>query len=380
MWSRTVAAPWPVSPKIWAPFGHAARPPFRRQGQLDTLLSEAREWGNAPQAAAEELESDWSLITRVAGGSCQCPGGRCLWQEASRSFFERNTMVQEGPLAHCLARVITEGPSKTTRVPLIAGPSNTAKSTMLDPIDVVFGPQNVLHKPAMGATMPLANLTKPNKRFLYLDEFSCVEYASQPVGRPTFPYSTQLKLFSGQFMEVQVSQRFHDGNPDAKWTRGVAVTSKLKGLWTPRGGVSAEDITHLQNRFEQFTANGRPLTKQELRTVPPCRVNWCKWLVATATAFANGAPAAPPQLPPQPRPAGGGAAAAGVEGLLALTRRVSIPDDVANALHDDALAAGAASVSELTADDWAALPSWGRFLPLQQRRVLSASAAPTLPQ
>ena len=65
---------------------------------------------------------------------------------------------------------------------------------------------------------------------------------------------------------------------------------------------------------------------------------------------------------------------------MALTHRVSIPDDVANALHDDALAVGAASVSELTADDWAAMPSWGRLLPLQQRRVLSASAAPTLPQ
>ena len=365
----------PVPPNIWALFGVAARLRSRRQGQLDTLLAEAREWGNAPQAAAEELESDWSLITRVAGESCQCPGGRCLWQEAARSFFARNTMVHEGALAHCLARVITEGPSKTTRVPLIAGASNTAKSTMLDPVDLVFRPENVLHKPAVGATMPLANLTKPNKRFLYLDEFSCVEYVSQPVGRPTLPYSTQLKLFSGQCMEVQVSQRLHDGNPDARWTRGVAVTSKLKGLWTPRGDVSAEDIAHLQNRFEQFTANGRPLTKEELRSVPPCRVNWCKWIVATATAFANGAPAAAPH----PRPAGGSGGAAGVEGLLALTRRVSIPDGLARALHDDALAVGAANVSELTADDWAALPSWATLLPLQQRRVLSAIVVPPQP-
>ncbi|CAK0849947.1 unnamed protein product [Prorocentrum cordatum] len=135
-----------------------------------------------------------------------------------------------------------------------------------------------------------------------------------------------------------------------------------------------------ENRFEQFTADGVPLTKAQLRTVPPCRENWCKWLVATATAFASGAPAAPPQPPPQLRPAGGGAAAVEVEGFLALTRRVSIPDDLANTLHDGALAVGAASVSELTADDWAALPSWARLLPLQQRRVLSASAAPPLPQ
>eukprot|EP00959_Pyramimonas_sp_CCMP1952_P464901 9487377-Pyramimonas_sp.AAC.1 len=62
--------------------------------------------------------------------------------------------------------------------------------------------------------MPLANMTKPGKRFMYLDEFSCAEYASLPTGRPALPVSTQLKLFSGQCMEVQVSQRFHDGNPD----------------------------------------------------------------------------------------------------------------------------------------------------------------------
>ena len=353
----------------------AVRSRPRRQGQLVTLLAEAREWADAPRAAAEEREGDWELICRVAGESCKCADGRCLWQEASRSFFARNTMVSEGQLAQCLAKVITEGPSKTARVPLIAGASNTGKSTMLDPIDVVFGETNVLHKPSIGATMPLANMTKPGKRFMYLDEFSCVEYASVPAGRPTLPVSTQLKLFSGQCMEVQVSQRFHDGNPDARWARGMAVTSKLKGLWTARAGVSAEDIAHLQNRFEQFTANGTPLTKAQLRTVAPCREHWCQWLVAAAAAAATG----PPSAGPQHCPAGGSAASAGVEGFAALMLRAAIPDDAAIALHSDAVALGAAAVAELTAEDWTGLPSWAKLLPLQQRRVLSAAAAQPQP-
>ena len=348
---------------------------LRRQGQLGTLLAEAKEWADAPRAAAEERESDWALICRVAGESCDCAGGRCLWQEAARAFFARNTMISEGQLAHCLATVITEGPSKTARVPLVAGASNTGKSTMLDPIDAVFREENVLHKPAIGATMPLANVNKPNKRFMYLDEFSCMEYASMPANRPTLPVSTQLKLFSGQCMEVQVSQRFHDGNPDARWTRGIAVTSKLKGLWTLRGDVSAEDIIHLQNRFEVFTANGKPLARHELRTVPPCRANWCKWLVAAAAAFTTGPPCAGPQ-PPAP---GSSAAQGGVDGFLALLLGAAIPQDAAHALHGDALALGAASVAELTSEDWVALPSWAKLLPLQQRRVLSAAAVQPRP-
>ena len=157
-----------------------------RQGHLGTLLAEAREWADAPQAAEEERQSDWALICLVASEPCNCAGGRCLWQEAARSFFARNTMVSEGHLAHCLAKVITEGPSKTARVPLIAGASNTGKSTMLDPIDVVFREENVLHKPSVGATMPLANVAKPSKRFMHFNESATW---STPQCRPLGPRS-----------------------------------------------------------------------------------------------------------------------------------------------------------------------------------------------
>ena len=80
--------------------------------------------------------------------------------------------------------------------------NNSAKSTILDPIDEVLGPENVQHKPDLGSTMPLVNITKAKKRFMYLDEFQCVEYASHPARKPTIPVSTMLKLFGGQFLEV----------------------------------------------------------------------------------------------------------------------------------------------------------------------------------
>jgi hypothetical protein len=41
---------------------------------------------------------------------------------------------------------------------MIVGPTNAAKSTVLDPIDDVFGEGNVMHTPMLGSSMPLANL------------------------------------------------------------------------------------------------------------------------------------------------------------------------------------------------------------------------------
>jgi hypothetical protein len=140
----------------------------------------------------------------------------------------------------------------------------------LDPIDAVFGAVNVQHNSDLGSNMPLVNITKGHKRFMYLDEFQCVEYASMPDRKPTIPVTTLLKLFGGQHFEVQVSQSFHDGNLDCRWTRGIAITSKLQGLWVPRGPVSAEDVVHLQNRVEQFTAVAQ-LPKHGLRAITPCR-------------------------------------------------------------------------------------------------------------
>ena len=70
---------------------------------------------------------------------------------------------------------------------MIVGPTNGGKSTIFDPIDELFGEENVQHTPAIGAPIPLANLALKNKRFLYLDEFNPVEFASLPEKTPTIP-------------------------------------------------------------------------------------------------------------------------------------------------------------------------------------------------
>ena len=64
-----------------------------------------------------------------------------------------------------------------------------------------------------------------------------------------------------------------------------------------------------------------------------------------------------------------------IRGFLELVGGAMIPKPAAVALHRDALALGAVDVREMTATDWAGLPSWVLLRPLQQRRLLAGSGA-----
>ena len=209
-------------------------------------------------------------------------------------FFDRNrATIDREHLAAALACIIRFGPSKTVRVPLLAGVTNAGKSTVLDPIDFVFGSRAVMHTPALCATMPLANLALASKRFIYFDEFFPVEYAAIPDRAPTIPAVTFKKLFSGQALEVQTSQCFNNGNEDVKWSRGAAITAPLENLWVPQGRCTAEDIRHMKSRVLQFDALV-PI-QGELKQVPLCPESWCKYVVDTSAAYAARMPYA---LPP----------------------------------------------------------------------------------
>ena len=62
------------------------------------------------------------------------------------------------------------------------------------------------------------------------DDYRPVQYAQK-----TVEVSTVLSLYNGLPFEVQVSQSFHDGNPDFWWDRGAVVTAPEEGLWDPKG-------------------------------------------------------------------------------------------------------------------------------------------------
>ena len=170
-----------------------------QQAKLRQILQEAKEWGLAQQEAQREREGDWALLCRFAAGPCP-RGSACPYALAPHRLFECNKdVLPRDALAASLRKVLLYGPSKTARVPLIVGPTNTGKTTLVLPFDVLFGHKHVFHTPALGSKFALRNILR-DKRFIMWDDYRPVEY-----GRETVHVSTFLSLLTGQPFEVQVS-------------------------------------------------------------------------------------------------------------------------------------------------------------------------------
>ena len=92
-----------------------------------------------------------------------------------------------------------QGPPWLLGRPTLGNPPWSYPSTL-------FGFGRVFHKPALGSSSALRNISK-EKRFLFWDDFRPVEY-----GQRTVPVTTFLSLFQHEPFEVQVSQSFNDGN------------------------------------------------------------------------------------------------------------------------------------------------------------------------
>ena len=236
------------------------------QSRLPQLLNEAEEMAAAPERHRLAEETEWELIERTAAtGSCTCPGAGCEWDAAATAFFTRSQRtIEEDRLWAALRNVIVNGPQRSSRAVMIMGESQTGKSTVVVPVDPVFGSQNVVHKPAPGISngkpdpnvsrWALRNWAKKNKRFFYLDDIRPVELAAQGV----IPLTTWLAALDRKYFEVNAAQGFNDGNIDVLITKGFVVTAKKKELWDPIHPLTREDITHLKNRFEIFEARAAP--------------------------------------------------------------------------------------------------------------------------
>ena len=257
--------------------------------RLQEYLDDAAEWTDAADTARKERQTDWELVAELSTKTCKCDNGLCRWWEAADDFFIRNeaTLCRK-ELAATLANVIRHGPTKTSRVPLIVGATNSAKSTILKPIVNVFGFGKIVHRPSEKASMALANITKRGKRFTFLDEYRQVEFAA----RGNVPVGTFLSLFGGASLEIQVSQSFQNGNAEILWRRGAAMTANEEGLWDPVPPlpglvqVTKEDIRHMQTRVFQFRASV-PVPEVVLAPVPECAESFCRWLVVESASYAS---------------------------------------------------------------------------------------------
>ena len=326
----------------------------QRQRYLKDYVAEAHEWGQAREQTALDMESDWALVCRTAGKECP-HGDGCTYNAAALSFFQANgDSISREELGVALRNILLTGPSKTTRAPMIIGPTNSGKSTLILPFDELFGFSRVFHKPALGSSFALRNILK-NKRFLLWDDFRPVEY-----GQKTVPVTTFLSLFQGQPFEVQVSQSFNDGNVDFEWHRGCVLTAKAASLWQPMPGVDDEDIRHMKSRLLLFHCNA---TIKSLKDTMPCPTCMCKWIVDAATKHDSRAVLAPG--PPQVQ-------VGDLAGMAELAEAAKLPFAKRSILESQIIAMGAVHVKELVPADWESLPAFGQLLPFEQRRLLAA--------
>ena len=281
----------------------------KQQRRLKDYIEDAREWDKAKEQDEDNRMHDVEILQRMARKPCTCGTAGCAWWAAASGFFVNNTPSQQRPgvdrqyLAATILAVIATGPSKLNRVPCILGPSNSGKSTIMDPVRAVFGEGAVFNKPKLGASCPLSRLLKGNKRFIYFDDYRPVEYARLPRENPTLSVLTFIAMFQGQPFEVQVSQSFNDGHPEIAWKRGAALTGPLDGFWEPRGLVVAEDVRHIQSRVVQFEAH-HVIPTSSFASVPLCPESWSRWVLRDSELFAMRLPAqvSSPPLPYEPMP------------------------------------------------------------------------------
>ena len=341
----------------------------KNQRRLAQDIVDALEWSQAKDSAALEALTDWELLTRCASNGCPHQPGSCTYRIATAGIFENNQQtINRAELAASLRDIVVSGPSKTTRVPFLVGPSNSGKSTIVYPFDDLFSLSRVHHKPALGSGFSLRNLVDSGKRFIFWDEFQPVAYASDK----TLPVPLFLSLFIGKHTEIQVSQAFNDGNKDIQWNRGAVFTAKLEGLWLPSRQVSAEDIVHIRNRVKEFVFT-HPMQQSGLKEVCPCAPCMCQWIIQGARSWDTACGVSSvPQGPSSSTVLSSSIVPRvhAIQGLSDCLGALQAPPATCKALLEDLEQLGAVRVAELTAADWESLSAWGMLLPLQRRRLL----------
>ena len=169
--------------------------------ELERWVAEAEVWGAAVADAQSLMEKDWAVACRHAEAACPCEG-ECAYENMSKdpvgplgiappsgfggaldqprrvalpspprargrgepprggpwrtlqAFFTANkNTLSRNHLATALRAIIVEGPAKTRLTPMLVGPSNTGKSTLVMPFVKLFGFHSVFHKPA-GTSAP----------------------------------------------------------------------------------------------------------------------------------------------------------------------------------------------------------------------------------
>ena len=132
----------------------------------------------------------------------------------------------------------------------------------------------------------------------------------------------------------------------------------------------------MRNRFHPFQCSA---VIKSMKDMDPCAIHMCCWIVDGANAADAKTALRPPLALPAPEGAASsgnltGGAVADVAGLTDLASKARLPPETTAALRAELLSAGAVDVSEVTAEDWSGLSSWGLLKQFERRRLLKCIA------
>ena len=109
----------------------------QRQRNLKELVAEADAWGEAREQVRLENETEWDLVCRIADEACP-HGEHCTYSAAAKAFFKANAASLCRKELAALRNIVLRGPSRTTRVPMLVGPTNSSVSAAFSQIRIAF--------------------------------------------------------------------------------------------------------------------------------------------------------------------------------------------------------------------------------------------------
>lgn len=128
---------------------------FRFSNQLESRLSFAWEWEDAPEKDQADKTSAWDMVVQAASHDCVC-GGKFSELLESNLHFQCNDFPvfmnqDEKPTPQCfreaMVRSLQVGAQKHTNL-FLFGPRNSGKSSALAALEAIFGPKFCFSRPA----------------------------------------------------------------------------------------------------------------------------------------------------------------------------------------------------------------------------------------
>eukprot|EP00435_Cladocopium_sp_Y103_P035410 s596_g9.t1 len=253
---------------------------FRYSGQLESRLSFAWEWEDAPQRDQADKTNAWDMVVQAASRDCMCDGKFSELLESNLNFQSNDFPVfmnqDEKPTPQCfreaMVRSLQVGARKLTNL-FLFGPRNSGKSSALAALEAIFGPEFCFSRPAGKSAFLMQGIL--HKKICVLQDLRPntlrISWDSMLVWLEGAPLTIALprNLFAQDVLYTDAAPVFISSSEKFRISTDVCIR---EGIQDP----------HIQNdmmdsRFRYF-AFPRSRPSKDLIVCSPCPCCFSRWL------------------------------------------------------------------------------------------------------